>query len=96
MLKQLIKQYGAPALNSLTKYPSIPTLHALGEKGRLTETLNVDFSGDDVYATEKIDGTNARIIMLGDEYIIGSRENLLTHSDDLLFDPAQGIVGDEY
>lgn len=81
-------------LNTLTKYPSILTLHALGERGRLTP----DFTTPSLFtqpltATEKIDGTNARLLVFADgSYVVGSRENLLTVSGDLLFDPAVGIV----
>jgi hypothetical protein len=51
------------ALNSLTKYPSIPTYHTLdsGNGGLLDET--VPFSGE-VIGSEKVDGTNSRIISL--------------------------------
>jgi hypothetical protein len=81
-------------LNSLTKYPSILTLHALGERGRLTSELTTPalFSRP-LTATEKIDGTSARLLVFADgSYLVGSRENLLTVSGDLLFDPAVGIV----
>jgi len=40
----------------------------------------------------KIDGANARIILLGDEHLIGSRKEILTHSDDLIYNSALGIV----
>ena len=80
------------ALNTATKYPSIPTYHKFGEKGRLTEELNVIFKGA-VIGTEKIDGTNTRIILPpGNDYIIGSREELLFSGGDLLYSPNQGIV----
>lgn len=80
-------------LNSLTKYPSIPTYHALGDKGRLTEQTNVQFGADEaISVAEKIDGTNARVIILEDGYIIGSREELLYSSTDLLHNPSQQIV----
>jgi len=46
-------------LNSLTKYPSILTYHALGDKGILQETVQVPFDGR-VIGTEKVDGTNRR------------------------------------
>jgi hypothetical protein len=85
-------------LNSATQYPSIPTYHALGERGRLTETRNVmfdDVDTDQVEVTEKIDGTNARIILppldLGAP-LIGSRTELLTYVGDVIVNPAQGIV----
>jgi hypothetical protein len=85
------------ALNSATKYPSIPTYHRLGDKGRLQEEVITPFPLDpetEYEITEKIDGTNARIIVNtdSDEYIIGSREELLTHSDDVIYNPSQGIV----
>lgn len=82
-------------LNSATQYPSIPTYHALGERGRLTEIRNVVFDGEPVDVTEKIDGTNARTIIppAGDGApLIGSRNELLAYLDDVLFNPAQGIV----
>ena len=65
------------ALNSATKYPPIEMYHVLDERGTLTEDLTFGFAGDVVF-TEKVDGTNARIILLpGGDYIIGSREHLL-------------------
>ena len=81
-----------PKLNSLTKYPSIPTYHALGEKGVLTED-HLDAPDGDLLYTEKVDGTNARIILIpGEAVIIGSREELLHSVGDLIHNPSQGIV----
>lgn len=80
------------AINSLTKYPSIPTYHTLDPRngGLLDSTLAFD---GPVIGTEKIDGTNARIILLPDgAYLLGSREELLYASGDLLGNPALGIV----
>lgn len=79
-------------LNSVTKYPSIPTYHALDPtNGSLTE-VPVAF-GAPVVLTEKIDGTNARIICLpGGAYLIGSRGELLLAKGDLIGNPALGIV----
>lgn len=79
-------------LNSLTKYPSIPTFHTLDAKnGGLLES-SVGFEGP-VIGTEKVDGTNARIVSLPDgTYLLGSREELLYAKGDLIGDPAQGIV----
>ena len=80
------------SLNSATKYPSIETYHALGDKGRLTEKA-VDFGDDQVTVTEKVDGTNVRLIFdCSGDLFIGSREELLTHSDDVVRNPALGIV----
>ena len=92
MLKNLIKYFGKDKINTLTKYPSILTLHQLGEKGRLKNELTAPLDGEELYATEKIDGTNVRIVCYNNQHLIGSRENILFHSDDLYFDPAQGIV----
>jgi hypothetical protein len=82
------------ALNSATKYPSIETHHQLGERGSLTEDLGpfVGYTGD-VILTEKVDGTNGRIILLpGGDYFIGSREELLHARGDRVENPALGIV----
>jgi hypothetical protein len=82
-----------PFINTVTKYPSIPTYHAIGEKGRLTEFLQANFEDDEViFVTEKIDGTNARIILINDYFLIGSREELLYARGDLIGNPALGIV----
>lgn len=82
------------ALNSATKYPSIETHHQLGDRGALTENLG-PFAGytGDVILTEKVDGTNGRIILLpGGDYLIGSREELLHARGDRVENPALGIV----
>lgn len=92
MIKDLISKFGKEKINTLTKYPSILTLHQLGEKGRLKNELTTPIKGEKMYATEKIDGTNARIVCYGSEYLIGAREFILHHSHDLYFDNAQGIV----
>ncbi|MDM9583579.1 RNA ligase family protein [Nostoc sp. GT001] len=75
----------------MTKYPSIPTYHSLGDKGTLLEET-VKFDGE-VILTEKIDGTNSRIILLPDgNFVLGSREELLFAKGDLIGNPALGIV----
>lgn len=79
-------------LNSATKYPSIPTYHALGDRGALLDE-HVDFADAPLIYTEKIDGTNSRIVLLPDGcYIIGSREEPLFARGDLIANPALGIV----
>lgn len=90
------------ALNTLTKYPSIPTYHELDPKnGCLLDNPTVFYRDGytkldgPVIGTEKIDGTNARIILLPPDdggYLLGSREHLLYANGDLIGDPAQGIV----
>lgn len=52
----------------------------------------IEFNGP-VTLTEKVDGTNSRIIVLPDgSYLIGSREELLYARGDLIGNPALGIV----
>src|SRR5262245_53731373 len=79
-------------LNSLTKYPSILTYHRLDPRtgGLLEEATH--FSGA-VIGTEKVDGTNSRIICLPDgNYLLGSREELLYARRDLIGNPSLGIA----
>ena len=79
-------------LNSMTKYPSIETYHALNPSGGMLMPDCQPFDGP-VIVTEKIDGTNARVVLLPDGvYLIGSRENLLTARGDLVPNPNLGIV----
>lgn len=79
-------------LNSLTKYPSIPTYHTLDpSNGSLTEAAT-PFVGP-VLLTEKVDGTNTRIAHLPDgSVLIGSRNEWLHALGDLVANPALGIV----
>lgn len=87
-------------LNSITKYPSILTYHNLGPKGSLVNTLVEDksFGDNDVYITEKIDGTNSRAVIFTDnngsveDYLIGSREDFIFAMGDRIINPALGIV----
>ncbi|MEZ4698035.1 MAG: RNA ligase family protein [Rhodothermales bacterium] len=79
-------------LNSLTKYPSIATYHALDpSNGRLLDQP-ASFFGP-VLLTEKIDGTNVRIVCIpGGDYLLGSRSEFLLAKGDLIGNPALGIV----
>lgn len=82
-------------LNSMTKYPSIELYHRMDDKYRLTDQRNFDqvFPSSPVFGSEKIDGTNSRIILMPDGYfILGSREELLFAKGDLIGNPAQQIV----
>lgn len=86
------RQVDLGRLNSATKYPSIPTYHTLGEKGALLNEC-VSFPRIDLIYTEKVDGTNSRIILMPDGcYLMGSREELLYARGDLVHNPALGIV----
>jgi hypothetical protein len=87
-----IRQVDLGKLNSMTKYPSILTYHALGDKGVLQDTVQIPFEGR-IIGTEKVDGTNARLIFCPDQsVIVGSREDLLWERRDLIGHPAMGIV----
>lgn len=81
------------ALNSAMKYPSIETYHGLDPaNGRLIEDQAVTFEGL-VILTEKVDGTNGRVIVMPDgDWFIGSREELLHARGDRIENPALGIV----
>jgi hypothetical protein len=80
-----------PEIDSATQYPSIFTYHALGNKGRLTDEAT-EFEGD-VVLTEKVDGTNGRIVLFPDgDYLIGSRKELLYAKGDRVANPTLGIV----
>lgn len=78
------------SLNSATKYPSISTYHEI-DRGILLDPT-VLFDGE-VVLTEKVDGTNARIVVFPNgDYVIGSRKELLYARGDLIANPALGIV----
>ena len=79
-------------LNTLTKYPSIPTYHALDPAGGRLTAGAAAFGGP-ALLTEKVDGTNARVVLLpGGDYLIGSRAEFLLARGDLIGNPALGIV----
>ncbi|MFJ8854353.1 RNA ligase family protein [Streptomyces sp. NPDC102437] len=88
----MLRAIDLAALNTATKYPSIPTYHGLDPKnGGLIEDAAA-FDGD-VYLTEKVDGTNGRIVSFpGGDYVLGSREELLYARGDLIGNPALGIA----
>lgn len=90
-MKTLLCEAHLARLNSLTKYPSIPTYHAMGAKGRLEEAVQVPFESE-VILSEKIDGTNARLICTPEGVLVGSREDLLWATGDLIHNPAMSIV----
>jgi hypothetical protein len=89
-----LKIFDLRKLNSMSKYPSIETYHKLGDRGRLTDEVSVSFEGEPVILTEKIGGTNTRLVFgpKSSDHLIGSREEWLTYSEDYIFNPAQGIV----
>lgn len=81
-------------LNSLTQYPSIPTYHQIINqgKGHLSENRTATFDGP-VHVTEKVDGTNARIVILPEGmWFLGGRTDWLTARGDIVYNPKNEIV----
>lgn len=77
-------------LNSATKYPPIPTYHTM-DKGKLS--LPAMSFAEEVFLYEKVDGTNARIVVAPDgDWFIGSRNELLMAKGDRCYNPAEKIV----
>jgi hypothetical protein len=84
-------------LNSMTKYPEIKTYHKMGDKGRLLPELTTELNQDQMYhVSEKVDGTNTRMVFIVDDcyidWFIGSREEILTAKDDRISNPALDVV----
>lgn len=94
-IQQIMDEYGLNKLNIATKYPSILTYHAMGDKGLLQRDLNggMDFDGASVIVTEKIDGTNTRIIFdQSGDFILGGKEELLYAKGDRVWSEKQPIL----
>lgn len=81
MLKNLVTKFGKEKINTLTKYPSILTLHKLGKKNILLDELTTTIENEEMYATEKVDGTSIRLLFYGNERIVGTRENLFIYDN---------------
>ncbi len=88
----MLRDINLQALNSATEYPAIPTFHKLNPEDGMLMPDTVPFIGDVIF-TEKVDGTNSRIILLPDgTYLIGSRELLLYARGDVVHNPQDGVV----
>ena len=81
----LLRAADLARLSTLTKYPSIPPYHPLDPtNGAILDDARRPPPGE-IVATEKVDGTNARLALLPDRsYLIGSREEWLYAKGDLL------------
>lgn len=94
MLNELLKE--ERKLNTITKYPSILTYHELGKKGTIVEepTQSNYIPNDDelLEATEKVDGTNTRIVICGKDYLIGMREDFLYAKGDRIINDKMGVL----
>lgn len=84
MSNELLKE--ARKLNTITKYPSILTYHELGKKGTVIEELTSQYyeclDEEELEGTEKVDGTGSRIIICGQDYLIGTREEFIYAKGD--------------
>ena len=83
--------------NSFTKYPSILTYHKMGNKGCLSPELSFPEYKEDtdieLFVTEKIDGTNTRILIYNGDYVIGSREEwVYAKGDRVIQSNAKGWI----
>ena len=84
-LNEAIKQFGLEKINSLTEYPSILTYHKLGTKGCLLNEVYDENKFDPesiLEVTEKVDGTNMRLILTNDDYLVGTRSNIVHAKGD--------------
>lgn len=84
MLNELLKEQRK--LNSITKYPSILTYHKPGKKGTVVEEFTESYytpTNDEILeGTEKVDGTGSRIVICGQDYLIGTREEFIYAKGD--------------
>ncbi|QBQ73291.1 RNA ligase [Nodularia phage vB_NspS-kac65v162] len=77
-------KYEIRSLNSATKYPIIPTYHKIGKDKKLQQDCII--FNEPVIVTEKLDGSNGRIVFMPyGHYYIGSREELILSSSSVLF-----------
>ena len=83
-------------LNTITKYPSILTYHELGARGTVIEELtsqNHKLCSEEILeGTEKVDGTNARIVICGSDYLIGTREEFIYAKGDRIINDKESIL----
>jgi hypothetical protein len=79
-------------LNSLTKYPSILTYHDMSTNaGQLAATWREPPRG--LLITEKIHGTNGRMVILPDgDFLLGTREEFTYARGDRIGNPAEGVL----
>lgn len=91
-LRETVEHYGKDRINSLTKYPSILTYHKTDGRGGLLPEFTTDMNGERLYATEKIDGCNVRLVFYKGEYLIGSRDTILHFEKDLYYETDLDIV----
>lgn len=95
-LNDLIEKYTLRKINSMTKYPSIETYHTI-DGGKLLPQLTdggefVVSIGNPMFMSEKIDGTNARIVVYKGDWLIGGREEFLSSKGDRVYVTDHSVV----
>lgn len=94
MLNELLKEQRK--LNTITKYPSILTYHELGKKGTVVEELTSQYhecsDEEELEGTEKVDGTGSRIVICGNDYLIGTREEFIYAKGDRIINDQLNIL----
>lgn len=99
-LDYFIENFGIDKINTMTKYPSILTYHNLGPRGSLVNSLVEDknFHDNKIFLTEKVDGSNTRIVFFTNfygqisDYFIGTREDILYACGDRIINQSQHAV----
>lgn len=80
-------------LNSITKYPSIPTYHKVSGRHILDDNAETQLGHDIYHITEKLDGINIRIIVKpGEDFFIGTRQELVYANGDRIYNDRLGII----
>lgn len=95
-LDDLIEKYTLRKINSMTKYPSIETYHTIDRGKLLPELTNgeefIVSEDNPLLMTEKIDGTNSRIVVYKGDWLIGGREEFLSSKGDRVYVTDHSVV----
>jgi len=82
-------------LEAVTRWPSIKSYHKMDEHGRLIDELRFpEIAGEAVYATEKVDGSNVRVVV--DSLLrvsVGTRNQLVMFRGEAAAQDSMGVVG---
>lgn len=90
LLENFIRTYDFEKLNTITKYPNILPLHQVNDAGAATNTLStaeyqpvpIQTNKMEVEVSELIDGELSRIIILGDDFLIGDKKEIVHAKGD--------------
>lgn len=79
-------------INALTRYPSIPDLHACGPGGRLLDKPTVALRPRCMAAVQAV-GLNMRLIVHRSDWVLGCGDQLIAARGDRLQQDGLGVVG---